>query len=51
MKLEIEFKESEYEITLNNQKVFKGKNHRRILREVRNIMDKHDDLIKRKRLR
>ena len=51
MKLEVEFKDSEYIITLNNKKVFNWKNHRRILREIRDILDRHDMLLRYNRIK
>ena len=42
MKLEINYKDKEYFIVLNGKEVFKWKNFRRILRETRDILEKHN---------
>lgn len=51
MKLVVEFKKDEYVITLNGKKVFNWRNPRRILRELRDIFNRHEILLRKGRLR
>ena len=44
MKIEITYEEKEYKLILNGKEVFKWPNHRRVLRELKDILNKHSIL-------